>query len=147
MASKVYNAAKDALTSGGIDWDSDDIRVLLVATNTTADTENDGKVHLSDITTMDECNGPSYARQALANKTDTTDDVNDRAVMDADDIIGWLLGASMTRAVQGAVIYKYVDGVAAHDLLIAYIDFSATLPTDAQQFDLNWDSAGIIFLT
>jgi hypothetical protein len=40
MASVTYNVAKTAIGNGSIDLDTDDLRIALVMTNTTVDTEN-----------------------------------------------------------------------------------------------------------
>ena len=54
--SVIYNEFKRASAAGEIDLNADDIRAILVMANTTAGTENDGKVYVSDLTTLDECN-------------------------------------------------------------------------------------------
>lgn len=136
MASHVFNAAKTRFWNGGIDLDTDDIRVALLMTNTTADTENDAKVFISDITTLDEFNGANYARTALASEQVTTDDGNDRSEFAASSITLASLGAG-TRSINGALIYKHV-GADSANILIAWIEFSAT--PDGNNFIVNWDS-------
>ena len=56
MASFVYTYAKTKLLSGDLDLNAHDIRLMLVMTNTTADTEAD-KVFVGDFTTLDEMDG------------------------------------------------------------------------------------------
>ena len=62
MASLIYNEFKRANMAGEIDLNADDIRVALVMTNTTVDTENDGMVNVDDFATLDECDGANYVR-------------------------------------------------------------------------------------
>ena len=51
MASVFYNEAKRAIAAGEIDLNADDIRVQLLMTNTTADTQNDGVVNINNSVT------------------------------------------------------------------------------------------------
>ena len=147
MASIIYNEAKAAFPSGAIDWDTDDIRVALLMTNTTADTENDTIHDLADFTTLDECDATGYTRKALTTEAVNIDDVNDRAELDAADVSFTGLSGNATRNIQGALVFKYVDGTAANDLAIAFIDFAADIPSTATQIDIPWNAEGIIQLT
>lgn len=140
MASHFYNKAKQLLANGGIDLDTDDIRVALCMTNTTADTDNDGDTYVSDLTTLDEFDGANYVRKALANEAVNLDDVNDRAEFDADDVTWTALGVG-TRNVAGALIYKHVTND-TDSPLIAWIEFSAT--PDGSDFTIQWDAEGIL---
>ncbi len=144
MASVFYNEAKGALIDGTIDLDTDDIRVALLMTNTTGDTQNDDVQFVDDIT-LDECDATSYARVALANEAFNIDDGNDRAEFDADDASFTSLGGDASRDVQGALIYKHVTND-ADSPAICFVDFSADLPSTATQIDIPWDSEGIIQL-
>jgi hypothetical protein len=64
MVSFVYHKALTAILNGNIDWDANDLRALLVMTNTTADTETDVQF-ISDFTTLDEMDGTNYVRKQL----------------------------------------------------------------------------------
>lgn len=119
MASFVYTPAKAAIARGEIDFVNDDIRELLVMTNTTADTDQD-LANIADIGTLDEMDGANYARKACANEAVNEDDPNNRAEIDFDDITWTALGAG-TRQVAGKVIYKHVTND-ADAVLIAYVD-------------------------
>ncbi len=146
MASVIYNSAKKGFADGTLDWDTHTIKAALLMTNTTADTQNDGIVHLSDLTTLDECNSTGYARISLAGKAVNTDDGNDRAELDANDISFASLGGNASRDIQGVLIYKHVDGTAANDIVIAFIDFAADIGLGASQIDIPWNAEGIIQL-
>jgi hypothetical protein len=146
MASQVFNAAKTRFANGGIDWDTDDIRVALVMTNTTVDTDNDGDVFVSDITTLDECDATGYARVALSGEAVNTDDTNDRAELDANDVAFSGMSGDSSRNIQGALIYKHVTND-SDSLLIAYIEFSVAINAAATAVNVPWNAEGIIQLT
>ena len=146
MASLVYNEAKGFFADGTVDWDTDDIRVALLMTDTTADTQNDDVHDLADFTTLDECDATGYARVALASEAVNIDDGNDRDELDATNASFTGLSGDATRDIQGALVFKYVDGTAANDLAIAFIDFTADIPKTATQIDVPWDAQGILQL-
>jgi len=146
MASQIYNEFKRANAAGEIDLNADDIRVRLVMSNTTVDTENDGVVNIDDFSTVDVCDGANYVDKALANEAVNKDDANDRAEFDADNVTWTALGAG-TRSTQGALIYKYVDGTDANDIPIAFVEFSSTKTHDGSDFTIQWNTEGILQLT
>lgn len=150
MASFVYTPAKTKLLQGSLDFDAagDDIRIILVMTNTTADTEEDSEF-VGSITTLDEYDGANYARQALANEAVNQDAANDRAEFDADDDEfsgGSGLGVG-TRQAQAMLVYKHVtnDGDSP---VIAYID-TGGFPFDGNGGNVNvtWNAEGILQAT
>lgn len=122
MASFWYTPAKERLAKGDLDWDEagHDIRAMLVMTNTTADTDQDAGT-ISAIGTLDEYDGSGYARAALTQSV-VRDDANNRAELDVNDFSFGSTVAAGTRQAAGMVIYRHVDGTAANDLPIAYID-------------------------
>lgn len=148
MASVVYNEFKRANAAGEIDLNADDIRCRLVMTNTTCDSENDAIVNIADFATVDASDATDYADVALANEAVNKDDANDRAEFDADDVSFTGLGGDATRDYQGVLLYKYVDGTDANDLVIAFIEFSnQPLSKSATQVDVPWDAEGILQLS
>jgi hypothetical protein len=146
MASAIPNSALVRLLNGGIDLDTDDIRARLCMTNTTCDTEVDAINDLADYTTIDIADATDYADVALADEAVAADDGNNRAEFDATNISFTGLGGDATRAYQGVLLYKYVDGTNANDLPLAFIDFSADIPATATQVDVPWDAEGILQL-
>ena len=144
MASQVYNEFKRASAAGEIDLNADDIRIALLMTNTTADTENDGKTFISDFTTLDEFDGSGYVRKALANEAVNLDDPNDRAEFDADDVTFTALGAG-TRSVQGVLLYKEGASDAARRI-IAWLEFATVKTPDGSDFTVAWNAQGILQL-
>ena len=146
MASVIYNEFKRASAAGEIDLNVDDIRLKLLMNNTTADTENDGIVAVADFTTLAETAGANADNQkALANEAVNKDDANDRAEFDADDPTWPALGNG-ANPIQGALVFKRVDGNDANDLVIAFIDFAADQSPGGSDFTINFDAEGILQL-
>lgn len=145
MSTHLFNEFKRANAAGEIDLNADDIRVRMAMSNTTMDTENDGIVNIADFTTPDVMDGANYVDKALANEAVNKDDANDRAEFDADDVTWAALGTG-TRGALGVLIYKYVDGTDANDLVIAWIEFSAEQNPGGSDFTLQWDAEGILQL-
>lgn len=147
MASAIPNSAKSNLINGTIDLNTHDIRARLCMTNTTCDTEVDAINDLADYTTIDPCDASGYADVALTGEAVNTDDGNNRAEFDANDVSFTGLGGNASRAIQGVLIYKYVDGTNANDLPICFIDFTSDIPATATQIDIPWNAEGILQLT
>ena len=146
MASVIYNEFKRANAAGEIDLNADDIRAILVMNTTTADTENDTKVFVSDLTLLDESDATGYARQALTSEAVNKDDANDRAAFDADNVVFSGLGGDATRDYQGVVLYKHV-GADSVNPLIAFIEFTSQVTSAATQVTVPWDANGILLFT
>jgi hypothetical protein len=142
MASIVYQNAIAKMMSGDLDLNAHDIRVALLMTNTTADTEADVDL-MNAFGTLDECDSTGYARVALASEAVNIDDTNDRAEFDANDSSFTGLGGDATRAIQGALVYKHVTND-TDSIPIAFIDFTTDIPVTATQVDIPWDAEGII---
>lgn len=139
MASVIYNAFKKNIMNGGIDLDTDTIKVALVTSSYSPniDTHED----MADVTNEVTGTGYSAGGATLANKTVTADTVDDEGVFDADDVT-W---SSSTITARGAVVYKST-GTAANDLLICYIDFGSDKSSSSGNFTITWNSEGIVNL-
>lgn len=132
MANLVYNRGKFEISNGAIDLDTSDLRVLLVQSSyTELATHN----VVADIVAS-ELSVVGYARQALANKTATEDDVNGFAYLDADDVVFTSLAAGQT--IGGAVVFRHT-GADATAPLLAFYDLTNT-PTNGGNFTLQWAS-------
>ncbi len=114
-----YNDPKRGFVTGEIDLTSDDIRAMLVMTNTTADTEDDSNF-IGDFTTLDEMDGSGYARVALTSEAVAEDAANNRAEFNADDITFSAVGVG-TRQVAALVLYKHVTND-ADSIPLVYFD-------------------------
>ncbi|HUX15384.1 MAG TPA: hypothetical protein VMW52_02870 [Phycisphaerae bacterium] len=145
MASFIYTHAKAEILKGNIDLVNDDIRVLLVMTNTTADTEKDVD-DIDELTTLDEMDGANYARKALTGEAVSEDEANDRGEFDADDVTWSALGDG-TRQIAAAIVYKFLT-IDIDSIPIAYIDDSP-YPLDPGGADhvIQWNAEGIIQAT
>lgn len=93
--------------------------MLLVMTNTTADTDQDAAT-ISAIGTLDEMDGANYVRKTLAAEAFAEDLVNNRGEFQFTAPVWAALGAG-TRQVAAAVLFKFVTND-ADSIPIAYID-------------------------
>lgn len=143
MASFVYNSAKkflwDRSGGGGIDWDTDTIRCMLVTATYAASQDNDD--YVNDVTNEVAGTGYTAGGAALANLTVTQDNTNDLAMLDANDVT-W---AASTITARAAVLYKDT-GTPATSPLIAYIDFGSNQTSTNGNFTIQWHANGIIRL-
>ena len=143
MANAVYNSYKKAALDADIDLVNDTIKVMLVTSDYTPDV--DSHDHKDDIDALSvEVSGTGYTAggAALANKTTTQDNTNDRGVFDADDVT-W---SSSTITARGAIIYKDT-GTASTSPLIAYVDFGADKSSSGGNFTIQWDADGILYIS
>ena len=120
--SHAFTPYKERLGDGDADWSGNDIRAMLCATNTTADTDQDAGT-IAAIGTLDEFAGSGYARHTFAGEDVDRDDANNRAELKTTTPItfGATVGAGV-RAAAGMLIYRHVDGTAANDLPMLWID-------------------------
>ncbi len=148
MADFGYTRGKRNIALGDIHFDTDDMRVIIVMTNTTADTEKD-KATLNDFTTLDEFDGSNYSTGAgtqLASQAVNEDTANDRAEFDADNVTFSSIGAG-TRNIQGLILFWWA-GTFAASVPVAWID-SGGFPFTANGGDLtiSWNAEGILQIT
>jgi hypothetical protein len=135
----LYNVGKTGILDGSIDLLVDVIKVALVGPGYSAD--KDGHEFLADVT--NEVSGTGYAAggKEIDNLTVAIDNVHDRAALHGDDVV-WSLATFTAR---GAVIYK-ATGSAATSRLIAFMDFGEDKIMSGEDFSLNWNSEGILYL-
>lgn len=139
MFSFLFNSSKLALLNGDIDLAADTIKVALVGSGYSAD--KDAHEFFDDVT--DEVSGTGYTAggKTLVNAALAQDNVNDRAVLSADDLT-WPLATLTTRA---AVVYKST-GNPATSPLIAYLDFGADETVNGEDFTIVWHQDGVLYL-
>jgi hypothetical protein len=147
MASHVLDNAKEQLLLGALNFSTDDIRVALMMTNTTVDTEKD-KALVSGYTTLDEFDGSGYTTGgvALTSEAVTEDGANNRGEFDAADAVFTSVGAG-TRQIAGALVYKFVTNFTS-SIPIAWID-TGGFPVTANggTITVTWNAEGILQLT
>lgn len=143
--SLVYTPAKAKLLKADLDFDIHDIRVALLMTNTTADTEQDNAT-IASFTTLDEYDGAGYVRKALTGEIVNQDDPNNRAEFDADDVT-WTAISAGTRSAQGILLFRFVTND-ADSVPIAFID-TGGFPIAGNGGDLTiaWNVEGILQLS
>lgn len=133
MAETVYNRYKSALADGAEDWPNGDYRSLLL---TGALTINDADDTIADLLANNtEASDASYARQALGSKTNTEDDTNSRANLDAATID---FGALDNETPTAIVIYRHVDGTDANDLLVSIHDTNFGDAANGAGYTVEW---------
>lgn len=125
MANALFDPGREGFLDGSIDWDTDDVRVMLVRSTYTFDAADQ---FVADLGTVD--NGRSAA---LSGKTVTS------GIADASNTS---LVATAANASNALVIFKHT-GNDATARLIAYIDSpSAGLPftpAAGQTVNITWD--------
>lgn len=132
-----YNRGKALLANGGVDWDTTDIRALMVTSTYTFNADHN---FVSDIT--NELTGGTYVRKSLT-RTVVENDTNDRAELTIANVLWTALSATGTPA--AFVVYKFnaADGSAE---LISYHDFTAT-PTNGGDFTVSFSGTNATLLS
>jgi hypothetical protein len=126
MANALFNPGREGFLDGTIDWDTNDIRVMLVLSSYTFDATDK---FISDLGAVD--NGRSAA---LASKT-VTDGIANAASTS--------LVATAATASKALVIFQHT-GSDATARLIAYIDAPTSglpfTPSAGQTVNITWDT-------
>lgn len=125
--------------NGGIDLDTDTIKVALVTSSYTPDI--DAHDNFDDITNEVSGTGYTAGGATLGSVTVTVDNTDNEGVFDAADT-SW---ASSTITARGAVIYKST-GTASTSKLICYVDFGSDVTSTSSTFQITWNSEGILNL-
>jgi hypothetical protein len=139
MADVIYNNFKKLIMNGGIDLDTDTIKVALVTSSYTPD--QDAHDFFDDVTNEVSGTGYTAGGASLANKAVTADNTDNEGVFDADDV-AW---TTSTITARGAVIYKST-GTASTSALICYLDFGSDKTSTAGTFTIAWNAEGILNL-
>jgi hypothetical protein len=138
MANAIYNSFKRDIANGSIDLDTDTIKLMLVTSDYTPNIDTNAK--RSDVT--NEVSGAGYTTggAALQNKTVTINPTSDKAIFDADDVTF----SVATITARGAVLYKSRGGASSADELICYLDFGSDITSTAGNFNIAFDTNGIL---
>lgn len=126
--------------NGGIDLDTDTIKVMLLTNSHTQDQDNHEFI---DDVSANEVSGTGYSAggATLANKAVTQDNTDNEGVFDADDVT-W--GSSSITA-RYAAIYKDT-GTPGTSPIIAIIDFGSDKTSSSGNFTISWNAEGILNL-
>lgn len=127
MSNALYDKGREGFLDGSIDWDTDDIRCILIDTA-------DYTVDLATHDNLDDVPGDARVATsgALTSKT-VTDGVADAADVTLSSVTG--------DTCEAIVIYKHT-GTESTSRLIAYIDTATGLPVTPNGGDITiqWDS-------
>lgn len=137
--SKAYGNVVKAVFNKELDWDSDDIRVMLLSNAYTPN--QDTHDYLDDVQAF-EVTGTGYTAggSALTGKTSTYDAANNVLVLDAADVT-W---ANSTITARYAVLYDNSGAAAASKPLIGYVDLVSDQASINGNFTIEWDASGIL---
>lgn len=140
MADVIFNNFKKLIMNGGIDLDTDTIKVMLVTSSYTPD--QDAHDFINDVS-ANEVSGTGYTAggATLASVAVTADNTDNEGVFDAADTT-W---STSTITARGAVLYKDT-GNAATSPVICYFDFGSDKVSSAGDFTIAWNSEGILNL-
>lgn len=127
MANALYDKGREGFLDGSIDWDTDDIRVILIDTD-------DYTVNLATHDNLDDI--PAAARVATSGSLTGKSVTN--GVADADDVVFSSVSGDQCEAL---VIYKHT-GSETTSRLIGYIDSATGLPVTPNGGDITvqWDN-------
>lgn len=137
--SKAYGNLAKAMINKEVDWDTDDVRVMLVGSSYTPN--QDTHDYLDDVQAY-EVTGTGYTAggAALTGKTVTYDAANNVLVLDAADVT-W---ANSTITARYAVVYDNTGGSAAAKPLIGFVDLVSDQASNNGNFTIEWDASGIL---
>ena len=147
MAQVVYNVKLKALLDGTFDFETADIRVLLLEANTdiNPDDANVGAVLGRAGTT--ELTSSGYSRQALASQTVTQDDVNNKAVFDAADVTFSTVDQAASETVTGVLVFVHdTDDAGSTPLFFDDTLTGLPLTPNGSDITITWHADGIITL-
>ena len=144
MANFWYTEASRMVLEAELDLNAaDDIRMIIVMSDTTCDTEEDITT-MAGFTDIDEYDGSGYVAEGntLDNEAVVKDDPNNRSELDADDEVFASLGVG-TRQATAIVLYKFVTNFGLSKPLF-FID-TGGFPFDGNGNDVTfqWNVEGI----
>ncbi len=141
VIAKLFGLLFTALWNKEIDYDSDDIRVML--TTSTYVPAQDTHDYYDDVT--NEVTGTGYTAngESLASKTVTYTAATNKHVLDAADVT-W---SASTITARIAVIYDRTPATDVTRPLISYQDFESDQSSSGGDFTIQWNASGIIEIT
>lgn len=140
MSTLVYVTGAEGLVDGSIDWETADIRALMTGPHT-PDVDHD---FVADVA-PDELNDGGYARVTTSGRTISSDLVNNRVVLDLDNVTFPTL--SSTDDPHYLILFVHT-GNDATSRLIGVIDISTggPTPTDGTDYVIEIDPDGAFWL-
>jgi hypothetical protein len=134
-----YNSAKQKLGDGSIDWDTDTINCMLIATSAAHTPDIDTHEDYADVS-ADEAANTNYVAKGdvLTPSAPTKDTVNDWAEYDSTDASWTALGNG---DVSHAIVFKD-SGTPATSWLICYVELGTTQPNGGD-YTISWHADGV----
>lgn len=141
MADAVPNSFKNQIASGNIDFDADTFKLMLLDNNHSNDI--DSQEFIDDVST-NEVSGTGYSAggQTIANIAVTTDNANDQAEVDGDDVT-W---SSSSITARYGVVYKDT-GTPATSPIVCILDFGSDKTSSNGDFTVQFGAEGFIKLS
>lgn len=137
-----YGKGLQAALMGGVDLDSDTIKVTLHTATYTPD--QDAHDFFDDATNeLATASGYTAGGVALASKAASYDTASNEVRLDADDV-AWTFSGSVT--FRYAVIRKARGGASSADELIGWVDFGSS-QTVSVPFTIVWAATGLLKVT
>ncbi len=142
VTAKIYGLLFTALWNKEIDYDTDDIKVMLCTSTEVPDQDTDDYI---DDARANEVSGTNYVANgaSLTSKTVTYTAGTNTHVLDAADTT-W---ASSTITARIAIIYDFTPASDATRPLISYQDFITDQSSSGGDFTIEWNASGIIEIT
>lgn len=136
MASIIMNKFFEQLALGGVDWDTDTLKLALMnrALSPTKD-----MTHWSHVSSQ-ECSGTGYTAggTTLLNASVSIDGSNDLVKLDADDQT-W---ANSSLSAYWGIVRDSTAG----SILVCAFDFGSDQVSSAGDFTIQWNASGLINL-
>jgi len=142
MATKMYGNAAKAFLNKEVDWDSDNIKVMLMASSYAPN--QDTHDYLDDVSAH-EVSGTGYTAGGalLTGKVVSYDSATNTVKFDANDVT-W---ANSSITARYAVVYNDSGASAANKPLIAYYDFVTDRASSNGDFVIRWSADGVFTAT
>ena len=146
MADFAYTEALDALGKKLVGWTTDDARLILCMSNTTADTDEDA-ANVDAVTTLDEFDGTGYpttfaTRSALADEVIVKNVSLDRAEWDATDFVWSSLGSGARQAA-GIMVYKHLTSDTLSTPWFWFDSGGFPFTANGSNVTVQWNSVGV----
>ena len=141
MADTIQNSFKKHIMNGGIDLDTNTIKVMLLTSSHSQD--QDAHEFIDDVS-ANEVSGAGYTAggATIGSPAVTQDNTDNEGVFDGADVT-W---SASTITASYAAIYKDT-GTPATSPIIAILDFSTDKSSSAGNFVIQWNAEGIVNLT
>ena len=137
MANVISNSLKGQIGNGGVDWNTDTIKVALVTSAYTPDIDahSNFTTHITNETIGS--TGYTTGGETITTPAVTIDTTDDWAEYTCDNIT-W---GSSTITARGAVVYQSTSGD-----LISYVDFTTDKTSSDGDFTITWHADGVFKL-